>query len=72
MLTSYLVACPHVGCGWFGSLLPSRDQEAWNPLIPTTPVAVFQCPQCQRQWRARVVGDDVVPLPLEEATPELV
>jgi hypothetical protein len=28
-------------------------------------VVVFQCPQCEKQWRARVVGDDVVTLPLE-------
>jgi hypothetical protein len=27
---------------------------------------VFYCPQCEGQWRARVAGDDVVPLPLEE------
>jgi hypothetical protein len=72
MLTSYLVACPHLGCGWTGSLLPSRNQEAWNSLLPTTKIAVFQCPRCEREWRARVVGDDVKPLPLEEAIPQLV
>jgi hypothetical protein len=27
---------------------------------------VFQCPECQGEWHARVVGDDVVPLPLVE------
>jgi hypothetical protein len=29
-------------------------------------VAVFHCPKCERDWRARVVGDDVTPLPLED------
>jgi hypothetical protein len=66
MLTSYLVKCPHFNCGWFGSLLPSRDTDSWRGSIPTTSIAVFECPNCQHTWRARVVGDDVVPLPLEE------
>jgi hypothetical protein len=34
--------------------------------MPTTPIAVFECPSCHQTWRARVVGDDVVPLPLDE------
>src|SRR5262249_56654086 len=29
MLTDYMVTCPHVGCHWSGSLLPSRNREAW-------------------------------------------
>jgi hypothetical protein len=66
MLTSYLVKCPHPQCGWFGSLLPCRDTDSWRSYTPTIPVAVFQCPKCERHWRARVVGDDVVTLPLEE------
>ena len=65
MLTSYLVKCPHSQCGWSGSLLPCRDTDSWKGSIPTTSIAVFECPQCQQQWRARVVGDDVVPLPVE-------
>jgi hypothetical protein len=72
MLTSYLVACPHVGCNWSGSLLPCRNTDAWTSLIPTTSIAVFQCPRCDREWRGRIVGDDVKPLPVEEAVPELV
>jgi hypothetical protein len=72
MLTSYLVACPHRGCDWVGSLLPCRNTEAWNSLIPTTSVAVFQCPRCETVWRARIVGDDVKPLPAEELEPHLV
>ena len=66
MLTSYLVKCPHFGCNWFGSLLPSRDTDSWKGSIPTASVAVFHCPQCERDWRAKVKGDDVVPLPLDE------
>jgi hypothetical protein len=69
MLTSYLVKCPHLECGWFGSLLPLRDVEAWRGPIPTVPIAVFQCPRCDKQWRARVVGDDVKALPVEETAP---
>ena len=66
MLTSYLVKCPHFNCGWFGSLLPSRDTDSWRGSVPTTPIAVFECPHCQQNWRARVVGDDIVPLPLDD------
>jgi hypothetical protein len=72
MLTSYLVACPHLGCGWFGSLLPYRDMEAWNPSAPTNKIAVFHCPKCGHQWRGRIVGDDIKPLPTEEKVPQLV
>jgi hypothetical protein len=67
MLTSYLVKCPHPGCDWFGSLLPRTDLEAWRGYSPTKSVVEFQCPRCQRDWRARVVGDDVQPLALQPA-----
>ncbi|MCS6850357.1 MAG: hypothetical protein NZ700_04215 [Gemmataceae bacterium] len=70
MLTSYMVKCPHVGCDWRGSLLPRGDKSAWRGITPTTPRVVFECPNCARTWQARVVGDDVEPLPLEEFTPE--
>jgi hypothetical protein len=66
MLTSYLVKCPHFNCNWSGSLLPSRDTDSWRGSVPTTPIAVFECPQCHNGWRARVVGDDVVQLPLDD------
>jgi hypothetical protein len=66
MLTSYLVRCPHVGCDWFGSLLPRNDPEAWRGSSPRLSEVVFQCPHCEGEWRARVVGDDVENLPLEE------
>jgi len=66
MLTSYRVTCPHLGCHWMGSLLPHDHLEAWATSSPTTKMVTFECPQCQREWHARVVGDDVVSLPLEE------
>jgi hypothetical protein len=66
MLTSYLVKCPHFDCNWSGSLLPSRDTDSWRGSVPTTSTAVFECPHCHAEWRAKIVGDDVVPLPLDE------
>jgi hypothetical protein len=66
MLTSYLVRCPHSGCDWFGSLLPSRDADSWRGCAPTTSTAVFECPRCGREWRARVKGDDVIPFPVDD------
>jgi hypothetical protein len=71
MLTSYLVKCPHFGCEWSGSLLPCRDTDSWRGSVPTTSIAVFECPKCRKGWRARVVGDDVIPLPLDEL-PQLI
>jgi hypothetical protein len=65
MLTSYRVTCPHAGCGWIGSLLPQTDTQAFRGAVVAAKVVVFQCPKCDKQWRARVVGDDVVTLPLE-------
>jgi hypothetical protein len=66
MLTSYWVTCPHPECRWLGSLLPQPDTDAWHGAAPVQGLVVFQCPQCNGEWRARVVGDDVVPLPLAE------
>jgi hypothetical protein len=66
MLTSYLVKCPHFDCNFFGSLLPSRDTDSWKSSLPTVNVAVFSCPNCGREWKARVKGDDVIPLPIED------
>jgi hypothetical protein len=66
MLTDYMVTCPHAGCRWSGSLLPSRNRDAWLTAIPRTNEIVFECPRCHREWRAKLVGDDVHPLPLNE------
>lgn len=62
MLTSYLVRCPYRGCEWSGSLLPCKDTESWRGSVPTTSTAVFTCPECGHEWRARVQGDDVFPM----------
>jgi hypothetical protein len=47
-------------------LLPQTDTQVFRPAIPGVKTVVFQCPQCDGQWRARLVGDDVRSLPLEE------
>ena len=67
MLTSYMVTCPHEGCHWSGSLLPQINREAWRGATVNTRTVLFQCPQCGGHWHARVVGDDVKPLPLQES-----
>jgi hypothetical protein len=68
MLTSYMVKCPHAGSDWFGSLLPCHDRHAWLGPCPSADEVEFRCPRCQIEWRALVVGDDVVPLVVEEVT----
>jgi hypothetical protein len=69
MLTSYWVKCPHVDCHWSGDLLPRDDKRVWAAAVPSKKVVTFLCPSCQGEFRGRVKGDDVVPLPLEEAEP---
>jgi hypothetical protein len=65
VLTSYWVACPHADCHWSGSLLPQNEADSWRGLAPVPGVVVFQCPHCQGEWQAKVVGEDVVPLPVQ-------
>jgi hypothetical protein len=67
MKTSYLVRCPHPDCHHFGSLLPCAKIDAWHGEISAMPAVMFRCPKCKREWRARMVGEDVRPLPLEPA-----
>ncbi len=64
MLTDYMVTCPHTGCHWTGILLPKDNRDACNFVRPTTNEIVFECPRCRAEWRARVVGNDAVPLRL--------
>jgi hypothetical protein len=66
MLTSYWVRCPQSECGWSGSLLPQTDVKAWHGENLPQNVVVFHCPGCDAEWPARVIGDDVVPLPMPE------
>jgi hypothetical protein len=62
MLTSYLVKCPHSGCNFFGSLLPTGDAEAWRGAAPGRSEIRFCCPRCGKDWHARLAGDTPVPL----------
>ncbi len=66
MLTDYMVTCPHTGCHWTGSLLPKANRDAWKTALPTTHDILFECPRCNGDWHARVIGDDAVPLALED------
>ena len=67
MLTDYVVTCPHAGCHWSGRLLPARNRDAWRSAVPATNTIIFRCPRCQGEFKARRVGEDALPLPLEEA-----
>jgi len=67
MLTDYMVTCPH--CHWRGCLFAKGDREAWKPATPRVHDVVFQCERCHGEWGARVVGDDVRPLPVTEVLP---
>ena len=71
MLTDYFVHCPHAGCGWRGCLFPEGKRDPNTPLAPTRREVSFLCPRCHREWRARIVGDDAIPLP-QETTEALV
>jgi hypothetical protein len=70
MLTSYMMKCPHAGCNWFGNLIPRINQELYHGQAGRkASIVEFRCPRCQTAWKARMVGDDVKPLPAETATP---
>jgi hypothetical protein len=69
MLTDYLVHCPHAGCEWRGCLFPEGSRDAWRPAVPTVREVNFLCPRCRRTWRARIVGEDAIALPLEREVP---
>jgi hypothetical protein len=66
MLTSYMVKCPRQECGWFGSALPRSNADSWHGAVPTVNETRFQCPRCRHEWRARVRGDEVEPLPVNQ------
>jgi hypothetical protein len=52
-------------------VLPLTDTQLFRPASPMVKTIVFQCPSCERQWRARIVGDDAVPLPADEKVSSL-
>jgi hypothetical protein len=59
MLSSYRVACPHEGCGWSGSLVPSLLRGGTEAEVAVMQRAWFHCPSCSRDWEVRVSGDGV-------------
>ena len=66
MLSSYSVACPHQGCGWSGSLLPSVLRGGAGAEIVSMQRAWFRCPQCAGDWEVRITNDKVTVLPTLE------
>jgi hypothetical protein len=64
MLTDYAAHCPHEDCGWRGYLFPQGNRDDWRPALPTRREITFACPRCKREWRAQIVGDDAINLPL--------
>ena len=60
MLTDYMVTCPNPRCQWRGSLLPQQNRDAWRSALPATQIIFFRCPKCSCEWRARLVGDELV------------
>ncbi len=65
MLTSYPVGCPHEGCGWKGSLVPSHLRGGTDAEIVSTHRAWFRCPRCQCDWEVRITADRVAVLPVK-------
>jgi hypothetical protein len=63
MLTDYFVHCPNEECNWRGTLFPKSNRERSPVAVGMMNVIHFQCPHCQREWRARIVGEDAIPLP---------
>ena len=66
MLTDYAAHCPYEGCSWRGYLFPQGNRDDWRPALPTRREIQFCCPRCKRDWKAHIVGDDAVNLPLAE------
>jgi hypothetical protein len=63
MLSSYPVACPHPGCEWTGSLVPSLVRGGTEAEIAPMQRAWFRCPRCQGDWEVRISDDRVIVLP---------
>jgi hypothetical protein len=65
MLSSYPVSCPHAGCGWKGSLVPSIVRGGADAEVASMQRAWFCCPRCQRDWEVRITDDRVTVLAVE-------
>jgi hypothetical protein len=59
MLSSYSVVCPHEGCGWTGSLVPSMLRGGADAEIASAQRAWFRCPRCRADWEVRITDDQV-------------
>ena len=68
MLSSYRVACPHEGCGWSGSLVPSLLRGGADAEVARMQRAWFHCPGCGHDWEVRINGDVVTTVPAAEPT----
>jgi hypothetical protein len=66
MLSSYSVTCPHAGCDWSGSIIPSRLQDGTGAEIASGSKAWFQCPSCSTSWEVRITNDRVTVVPVAE------
>jgi hypothetical protein len=66
VLSSYPVACPHAGCDWTGSLVPSLVRGGSDSEVASMQRAWFRCPRCRRDWEVRIANDTVTVLPVVE------
>ena len=66
MLSSYRVACPHAGCDWTGSLVPSVVQGGEGSEIAPMQRAWLGCPRCQGDWEVQIKDDKVMVVPATE------
>jgi Rieske Fe-S protein len=66
MLSSYPVACPHAGCSWTGSSIPSLAQGGAHAEVAPMQRAWFRCPCWQGDWAVRITEDGVTVLPAVE------
>ena len=66
MLTDYSVHCPNDHCGCAGVCFP-RERMRTSSGEPARRIIGSVCRRCQREWQARIVGDDAIPLPQQPA-----
>jgi hypothetical protein len=67
MLNAHLVKCRQFGCHWSGLLCPRYDADSTGAFEHMDTIVVFQCPWCRQEWRARILGGNVKPLPMEDS-----
>jgi hypothetical protein len=67
MSNRHFVKCRGFGCHWSGLLSPDCTADFTDGWAETGAIVVFQCPSCKQNWRARVVGGKVKPLPMDDS-----